>query len=82
MLRYFVVCFLCLSSFKTFAQLNKFNGAKISFGTTILAFLTPDTAWLAADTKLGEVSTGTYDTAYLKETKIYKNKNRYYGFCC
>ncbi len=79
--RYFVVCLLCFFSFKTFAQLNKRNSAKISFGTTILAFLTPDTAWLAADTKLGEVDTDTYDTTYLKQTKIYKNKNTYYGFC-
>lgn len=79
--RFFVVCLLCLFSFKTLAQLNKPNSAKVSFGTTILAFLTPDTAWLAADTKLGEVNTNTYDTTYLKQTKIYKNKNSYYGFC-
>ena len=70
MRRFFVVCLLCLFSFKAFSQLNKHNSAKISFGTTMLAFLTPDTAWLASDTKVGEVNTDTYDTTYLKQKRL------------
>jgi len=74
----FILFFFCSNSF---AQINKSKSAKISFGTTILAFLTSDTAWLAADTKLAEVNTHTHDTTYQQSTKIYKNKDVYYGFC-
>lgn len=77
----FAFLVLCSVSFKIFAQTDEGNRAKMSFGTTMLAFLTPDTAWLASDTKVGEVNTDKYDTTYLQQTKIYKNKNAYYGFC-
>lgn len=81
MIKNFTVLLFCSIPFRMLAQVSSGNSAKLSFGTTMLAFLTPDTAWLASDTKVGEVNTDKQDTTYLQQTKIFKNENAYYGFC-
>lgn len=69
-----ILSFLSICSFSQ-------QGVKYSCGTTILTFITPDTIWIASDTKVLNVSTPTRDTTFSKGTKIFKSGDRYYGFC-